>query len=327
MIGTIARCCMTVALLISSAAASAQPLKALLLTTQGVYHDYERQTTLLTEGLARQINIRFDVSLAELDRWRGTDFGEGYDVIVYNICMADNTDGALIANLRRQTEQLGIPAIVLHCTMHSFRETDQWWPLYGLKTTAHDPLGVLETRRVLDHPVLNGIPQNWTLASDELYINLAFDAEGLLEARGEDGADHVVAWLTSSNGTNLFGTTAGHSDETMADPLFHRLVANGILFVTGNLTATGDAAPGLQAQPVTDDVVRDFSAPSGVRFLDDAGRRCVFRKLAVSAGPCFIGCWMHPLKWGEAADACRQECELELPSHAEAIAQCQAEDA
>ncbi len=153
-----------------SLCSAAQPLRALILTSPGVYHNYEQQTQDLGHGIAEYANVRFDVSLAELERWKTTDFSAGYDVLIYNICMADNQDSALIANLRRQTEQLGVPALVIHCAMHSFRETDLWWPMFGLQTKAHEELRPLPQLHQAQHPILNGIPADWTVASDELYM-------------------------------------------------------------------------------------------------------------------------------------------------------------
>ena len=169
----------------SSLCSAAQPLRALILTSPGVYHNYEQQTQDLGHGIAEHANVRFDVSLAELERWKTTDFSAGYDVLIYNICMADNQDDALIANLRRQTEQLGVPALVIHCTMHSFRETDLWWPMFGLQTKAHEELRPLLADTQANHIPFSAVsPADWTVASDELYINLEFTARAAAEQHG-----------------------------------------------------------------------------------------------------------------------------------------------
>ena len=60
-------CAMGVFLLISGLARAAEPLKALILTSPGVYHNYEQQTWDLAHAIADRANIRFDVSLAELE--------------------------------------------------------------------------------------------------------------------------------------------------------------------------------------------------------------------------------------------------------------------
>src|SRR6516162_156398 len=158
--------CVSVALawtLLYGDTAAAAELKGLILTSPGVYHEYETQTRDLAYGIAKFTNVRFDVSLHEVERWKTTDFATGYDFLIYNICMADNQDAQLIANLRRQTEVLGVPAVVLHCTMHSFRETDLWWPMFGLQTKEHEPLRALPQVLHGPHPILSGIPDNWTV--------------------------------------------------------------------------------------------------------------------------------------------------------------------
>ena len=301
---------------------AAQPLRALILTSPGVYHNYEQQTQDLGHGIAKHANVRFDVSLAELERWKTTDFSAGYDVLIYNICMADNQDGVLIANLRRQTEQLGVPALVIHCTMHSFRETDLWWPMFGLQTKAHEEERPLPQVQKLKHPILKGIPADWTVASDELYINLAFTAQPLLSSMGKDGKSHTTAWLASQGVTPIFGTTLGHSDETMKDPAFQQLIANAVLFVTGNLSPDGTPQAGLE--PVGDgmDIFATFSAPPGVKFLGKKGKDCAFRKLALAAGPCYVGCILNPFEWGEATRACKNTCEADLPTTDALIKAC-----
>ena len=306
----------------SSQAAITPPLNALILTSPGVYHNYEQQTQALALGIAEHVNIRFDVSLAELERWKTTDFAQGYDVLIYNLCMADNQDKALIANLRRQTEQLGIPALVIHCTMHSFRETSLWWPMFGLQTKAHESLKPLAQIQAAPHPILQGIPNDWTVANDELYINLQFEAQTLLSAIGEDTKPHTTAWLTYQGTTPIFGTTLGHSDETLNDPAFGRLIANALLFVTDNLSDQGIAEVTLE--PVNDgvNIINTVSAPEGVVFLGEEGMDCAFRQLAIAAGPCYLGCILNPLEWGEATQTCKRSCERKLPSSDEIIGHC-----
>jgi len=303
-------------------AIAADPLNALILTTPGVYHDYQKQTWILAHRISEQANIRFDVSLAELDRWKNTDYSAGYDVLIYNLCLADNQDAKLIANMRRQTEQLGVPALLIHCTMHSFRDTDLWWPMSGLQTVAHEPLGSLTLTKAQAHPVLTDIPENWALSHDELYSNLAFEGEALLTATGLDGQLEVTAWLARPGGTPVFGTTLGHSEETIKNPHFQRLLASALLHVTGNLSPDGKPAPGMEGDPAGMDIFENFSAPGGVKFLGEEGLACTYRALAIAAGPCYLGCILNPLEWGEETAACKTACESKLPSTNALIQRC-----
>jgi hypothetical protein len=297
-------------------------MKALIITTQGVYHNYRQQTWILAHRIAEQANVRFDVSLSETGRWQTTDYSEGYDVLIYNFCLANNTNADLIANMRRQTEQLGVPALVIHCSMHSFRDTELWWPLLGLKTTAHEPLRPLTLAKRAPHPITAGIPDNWTLTEDELYINLEFDGQPLLTSRGEDGRDHVTAWLAYPGGTPVFGTTLGHSEDTIKNPPFQRMLANALLHVTGNLSPDGTPRAGMEGKMDGMDIFGSFSAPDGVKFLGEEGHDCAYRKLAVAAAPCYLGCILNPLEWGEVTHACKKACEAGLPTPDELIALC-----
>ena len=318
--------CLSALFSYGSQAAAQPPLKALLLTSPGIYHNYERQTDELTRGIAERTNIRFDVSLAEVERWKTTDFSRGYDVLIYNICMADNQDRELIANLRRQTEQLGVPAIVVHCSMHSFRETDLWWPMLGLQTKAHESLKPLTQIQAAPHPILTGIANNWTVANDELYINLNFDGQTLLSVMGEDHKPHTTAWLAHRGTTPVFGTTLGHSDETLNDPAFLRLITNAVLFVTGNLSDDGTPKPGLEPASDGTGSIETFSAAEGVKFLGEAGQDCAFREIVFAVGPCYLGCMLNPFEWGEATAACKLSCESELPTSNQIISACQPDD-
>ena len=303
-------------------ASAGKPLKALILTSPGVYHNYQYQTHALARGIVKHANVKFDVSLAELERWKNSDYSAGYDVLIYNICMADNTDRALITNMRRQTETLGVPALFIHCTMHSFRETDLWWPLYGLKTKAHEQLRPLPQKQVQQHPILNGVPTDWTAGNDELYINLEFDAEPLLVTASEDGESHTTTWLTYQGTTPLFGTTLGHSDETIQDPVYQRLIANALLFVTGSLSGDGKPRVGLEPDGQGMDILQNFSAPQGVRFLGEEGQDCAFRRMAMAAAPCYLGCILNPFEWEEETRACKKSCEKDLPRPDELIKFC-----
>lgn len=298
------------------------PLNALIVSTQGVYHNYRQQTWVLAHRIAEHANVRFDVSLAETERWRTTDFSKGYDVLIYNFCLADNTDPEMIANMRRQTEELGVPALLIHCTMHSFRNTDLWWPMLGMKTTEHEPLRTLTIDKGEQHPITLGIPEDWTLTADELYINLAFNGQPLLTTVGEDGEDHVTAWLTYPGGTPVFGTTLGHSEDTIRNPPFQRMLANALLYVTGNLTESGTPRLGMEGNGDGMDIFETFSAPEGVKFLGQEGYDCAFRRLAFAAAPCYLGCILNPFEWNEATKACKKSCQADLPKPDELISLC-----
>ncbi|NCF20565.1 MAG: hypothetical protein GWP63_20200 [Haliea sp.] len=307
---------------IAAMARADAPLRALLLTSPGIYHDYQFQSRAIGEGIAARANVTFDISLAEHARWKTTDYAKGYDVVIYNICMANNTDRALIANMRRQTEELSVPAMVIHCAMHSFRNTNDWWPLHGLQSKSHEPLGRMKLTAAEEHPVLSGIPADWTVSEDELYINLQFRAQPLLTSVGEDDGIHVTAWIKQQGDTPVFGTTLGHSDATMEDPVFQQLLTNALLYITGNLTDDGTPNPALAPNPSRGEAIASFSAPPGVAYLDPEQVDCVMSEIRNTIGFCYVGCIVNPLLWGEEADACKGDCEARIPPTAELAAAC-----
>lgn len=298
------------------------PLKALILTSPGVYHNYERQTWDIGHGIVERANVRFDVSLAEPERWKTTDYSMGYDVLIYNLCMADNKDAALIANMRRQTEELGVPAVFIHCTMHSFRETDLWWPLLGLKSKEHEPERALRQIQHGPHPILTGIPEDWVLPEDELYLNLEFVGQSLLSSVDEAGNDQVTAWVDYQGLTPVFGTTLGHTEATMKSTAYQQMLANAVLFVTGNLSSDGKPTAGMGPMGDGMDIFGNFSAPEGVKFLGQKGQDCAMRKMAIAAAPCYLSCILDPFEWGAATRVCKQACEANIPSPDELIKAC-----
>jgi len=289
-------------------------LRGLILTSPGVFHDYAFQSQAIAQAIAARSGMRFDVSLSEHQRWETTEFSRGYDVLIYNICMANNRNEKLIANLRRQTEELGVPAVVIHCSLHSFRDTNSWWPFVGLRTRSHEPLRPMEQRRVGEHPVLDGIPADWRIADDELYINLAFDAQPLLTSRGEKGATHVTAWLKMHGESAVFGTTLGHTRTTLEDPAFQQLLANAVLYLTGQSGQFSSGRP--------QDAIDKVSAAPGVEYLSPEGVDCALSKLRGAVAPCYIGCVLHPLLWGEQAVTCKEHCVADAPSTDELAAIC-----
>jgi len=138
----------------------------------------------------------------------------------------------------------------------------------------------------------------------------------------EDGTPQVTAWLAGQGSTPVFGTTLGHSTETLKDPVFHQLLANAVLYVTGNQGIDGKPKPG--SEPIADsmDVLDNFSAPKGIKFLGQQGLSCARRNLVIAAAPCYLVCILNPLEWGEATKACKQQCDADLPKPDVIIAEC-----
>ena len=71
---------------------------------------------------------------------------------------------------------------------------------------------------------------------DELYIieKLWPGADALASSVSEKtGQAQPVVWVNKYQGTRVFGTTYGHSDDTFRDPVFINLLARGFVWAAG----------------------------------------------------------------------------------------------
>lgn len=292
---TIVRLLVVLMLVLSASAcngksARVETLRVLYLTNPGLFHDYLGQADTIATGLADFANVQIDVSVHELERWKHQDFARGYDALIYNICLADNHDAALIANLRRQTEQLKVPALFIHCALHSFRDTPSWWSLPGLRTYQHEHPHSIVLTAEQPHPVLQGVPSEWTVANDEMYINIE-RGQALLPlqtTQGEDGERHTVSWLHPLDGVTVFGTTLGHNNQTLKDPHFLRLLGNALLFVTSHLQEDGQPEFGFGPNPEREKAIIDKT--SGLLMLTAEQRSCALNAWRARRRQCATHC-------------------------------------
>ncbi len=223
---------------------SGKPIKALIITG-GCCHNYLYQTYALGSGVQKLANVNFEVmnvggtgTEAQIDLYKNPKWADDYDVIIHNECFAKTTDPDYIRKVT-DAHKNGTPAVVIHCAMHTYRdaEIDDWRQFLGVTSKRHDhqsnyPVKVVEA----EHPVMKKIPADWVTPMDELYIieKLWPGAKALATSVSEkDKAAHPVVWTNEFEGTRVVGTTYGHSDETFGDPVFIRLLANGILWAAG----------------------------------------------------------------------------------------------
>jgi type 1 glutamine amidotransferase len=252
------------AILPARAADEPKPLRALLVCG-GCCHDYEAQKKILSEGISARANVQWTivhegipspgddgrkhrVSIYEKPNWWA-----GYDIVLHNECFGAVDDNAFIEGITA-AHQAGVPAIMLHCSSHSYRAgtTDEWRKLVGITSRSHEKNRDL-TVKVLkaDHPVMKGFPATWLNAKDELYKNEKVweTATPLAQAFGEDTKqDHVVIWVNTYGKARVFSTTLGHGNATMESPVYLDLVTRGLLWATGHLKDDGTPAEGYGAK-------------------------------------------------------------------------------
>lgn len=244
--------------------ASSPPLKVLMITG-GCCHDYENQKMILAEGLSSRANVEFTIIHEEgpegkkdkthkISIYEKEDWAKGYDVVLHNECFGAVTDEAFINRIAKPHHD-GVPAVMLHCSTHSYRAattTDEWRKCVGQTSMSHEKNRDLLVKNVApEHPVMKGFPSEWLNKKDELYKNdkLWENFVPLAQAYGEETQkDHFLIWVNTYGKGKVFGTTLGHGNETMSDPIFLDLVARGLLWSTGKLDENGKPLPGYESK-------------------------------------------------------------------------------
>jgi type 1 glutamine amidotransferase len=233
------------------AADDGKPIRALLVAG-GCCHDYKQQKDILTKGISARADIQWKIAY---DPDKGTghlnpiyasdDWAKGFDVVVHDECSSDVKDLKAIDRILKPHRD-GMPAIVLHCGMHSYRsegwpKVTPWFEFTGLPTTAHGaqlPIAVTYIDR--GSPITERLA-DWTTVKEELYNNsdghLLDTAHAL--ARGRQGRDdYVSVWTNTYAGkTRVFCTTLGHNNDTVGDARYLDLVTRGLLWSLDKLDA------------------------------------------------------------------------------------------
>ena len=264
--------------LTSPLAAEQKPLRVLVVAG-GCCHDYATQKEVLKKGIEARVNAVVEVAydptkstkpLFEL--FKNPDWGKNFDVVVHDECAADITDQAYVANIVN-AHRNGLPAVNLHCAMHSYRwgnfkepvkagaDNASWYEMLGLQSTGHgpqQPIAIAYTDK--ESPIVKGLA-DWTTINEELYNNVqVLTAKGLAngtqkipEKKDKKGkvtpaqeVTNIVVWTNEfgPKKTRIFSTTIGHNNATVEDARYLDLVARGLLWSVGKLEADGKPSAG-----------------------------------------------------------------------------------
>ena len=242
------------------AADEPKPIRALLILG-GCCHDYKQQQSLLTKGISARANVQWTISYdpdtgtEHLNPWYEKDrWADGFDVVVHDECCSNVKDIRTVEKILKPHRD-GLPAVILHCGMHSYRtegypKSTPWFDFTGLASTGHGPQAPIEITFVdSESPITKGLA-GWKTANEELYNNsagklletaqpLAVGKQAWKTKDGRDAnADAVCVWTNKYNGkTKVFATTLGHNNVTVADDRYLDLVARGLLWSVGKLDA------------------------------------------------------------------------------------------
>ncbi len=239
-----------------------KPLRALLIAG-GCCHDYAAQQLAVSQGIQARANVQVDVYWTDdtstaplLPLYQEAQWAAQYDVIIHDECASDIKDQALLDRIV-QVHQT-IPAVHLHCAMHSFRTgSDAWFQHLGLQSSGHGPQEPIAVHFVdTNHPITATL-RDWTTIREELYNNVkVLDAQALAVGSQNVG-DHVdqaiVVWTNEKQGARSFSTTLGHNTETVQDERYLELVTRGLLWACDKLNA---------------DYLRPFEGENVTTFID-----------------------------------------------------------
>ncbi len=254
----------------------AETLKVLVVAG-GCCHDYETQSKLLKAGIEQRLNaevtIEFNPSKktdATFPIYESKDWAKGYDLVIHDECSASVMDKDYV-NRILDAHKGGVPAINLHCAMHSYRwgnfkepvnlgdDNAGWYEMIGIQSTSHGPKTPIDvTFPDPKNPITKGM-KPWTTINEELYNNVQIFEGTTTVALGKQmqaprkkelkanpdakpkEANAVVVW-TNEYGpkkTKIFSTSLGHENDTVADDRYMDLVTRGLLWATGNLSEDG----------------------------------------------------------------------------------------
>jgi hypothetical protein len=225
--------------------APAEPRVKALLISSGAFHDYLHQSRVFVEAVGAAVPVDWTVALQGSPRgtttrypvYDRTDWIAGFDIVIHNECSADISDPAFIRRITDAHRTARVPAMVVHCAMHSYRSAtvDDWRELLGVTSRVHTPQFRIPVRWG-DDPIVRGLPVDWVTPMDELYVIEKVWPGVRPIATAVDYRDqraYPVAWVHETGGVRVFGTTLGHGTATWDDPVYQQLLVRGFRWALG----------------------------------------------------------------------------------------------
>jgi putative heme-binding domain-containing protein len=222
-----------------------KPIRVLLVCG-GCCHDYTRQKVLIAEGLAERAHIEVTAvqqggtaTNSKIPLYEKADWSKGYDLVIHDECFSDVNDSQYIAGILAP-HKAGLPAVVLHCAMHCYRDgTDQWFKFCGVTSRMH---GAGYPHEVLNrdpaHPIMKEFGPAWANPAGELYWieKIWPTAHPLASSKNkENGHDEVCVWTNQFEKGRVFGTTLGHHNETVGSKAYLDMLTRGVLWAVDKL--------------------------------------------------------------------------------------------
>lgn len=255
---------------------STDAIKVLYVTHEpGRWHRYTPQREIF-EKIAKEQNWKLKVLSGSQDDVvtklaTEKDFGKGADVIVYNFCLAKKEKLDVPHNIITQTKDKGIPALLIHCSLHSFWATydhgggvhpeganqkakakkelvaewkeshpgvefPAWSNMTGIASKRHGPRKPIEAKPLdATHPCFKGVETYTTHEQAELYNNI-FTAEDSPETtslmEGTQGnAKASILWEHPLGKSKTISFTLGHGLGEWEQEPFQKILANSVEYL------------------------------------------------------------------------------------------------
>ena len=217
-----------------------QPRVKALVISGGCCHDYSGEAKVLMDTVGKALPVDWTVAIqggrgttGNISLYDDADWAKGFDIVVHNECFADVTDPQYLRKITA-AHRGGVPAMVIHCSMHSYRAAtvDDWREFLGVTSRRHTRAFNIPVRiAAKDHAVMSGFKADWVTPVDELYVieKLWPNAKALATAVSpEDQTEYPLVWVNEYGGkTRVFGTTLGHGNDTWNDPVYQDLLTRG----------------------------------------------------------------------------------------------------
>ena len=217
-----------------------QPRVKALIVSGGCCHDYSGEAKVLMDAIGKALPVDWTLALqggrgttGSMPVYDSPDWAKGFDIVVHNECLANVDDPKYIRKIT-DAHRGGLPAMVIHCSMHSYRAAtiDDWREFLGVTSRTHTAQHPISVKIVAkDHGSLKGFKADWVTPADELYVieKLWPNATALATAVSpEDKKEYPLIWANEYAGkSRVFGTTIGHGDATWNDPVFQDLLTRG----------------------------------------------------------------------------------------------------
>ena len=256
-------------------AENADPLKILMITGGGPWHDYATQKDQIKDGLLERLSnveITTDFEGRDTNTMDSTDFffsrhlkadwAADFDVVIYNHCNLQVKDEDYVKGIIAEHVKHQVPAVMLHCPIHLYQyaegdAADAWWDFTGAVSYVHEkenhPNTSPYTIEVMEpeHPIMKNYPRTWRTPAGELYliIDLHDNANPLSHAYSVETDSYTeTAWTHEYEGVRVFTSSLGHHNVSMGSDVNLNLVASGVLWAAGKLQDDGSPAPGYEGE-------------------------------------------------------------------------------